>query len=149
MADDARAENARAYDRPLPQPDPVTQPFWDSLKAHAMQLQRSRTTGQWVYYPRLVMPGNPEDELEWAPVTGRGTVYAIAIPHVHPNPAFRALAPYVVALVELEEGTRVLSNLVDVQPTPEAVTIGMPVELVYDDVTDEITLPRFRPRRES
>ena len=134
-----------AYDRPLPQPDPVTQPFWDSLKAHAIQLQRSKSTGEWVYYPRLFMPGNPEDELEWAPVTGRGTVYAFAIPHVHPNPAFRALAPYVVALVELEEGARVLSTLVDVEPTPEAVRIGMPVELLYDDVTEEITLPRFRP----
>ena len=141
------ADDARAYDRPLPQPDPVTQPFWDSLKAHAMQLQRSSSTGEWVYYPRVVMPGNPEDELEWAPVTGRGTVYAFAIPHVHPHPGFRARAPYVVALIELEEGVKILSNLVNVDPTPEAVKIGMPVELVYDDVTEEITLPRFRPRQ--
>ena len=142
------ANEAKAYDRPLPQPDPQTQPFWDSLKARAMQLQRSTSTGRWVYYPRLVAPGDPEDELEWAPVTGRGTVYAFAIPHVHPNPGFRALAPYVVALIELEEGVRILSNLIDVAPTPEAVKIGMPVELIYDDVTEEITLPRFRPRRE-
>jgi uncharacterized protein len=135
-----------AYDRPLPQPDPVTQPFWDSLKAHRLQLQRSATTGRWVYYPRVVMPGAMDDALEWAPVTGRGTVYAFAIPHVHPHPGFRARAPYVVALVELEEGVRILSNLIDVEPTPEAVKIGMPVELVYEDVTEEITLPRFRPR---
>ena len=51
-----------------------------------------------------------------------------------------------VVLVELEEGVRILSNLIDVEPTPEAVKIGMPVELVYDDVTEAITLPRFRPR---
>ena len=135
-----------AYDRPLPQRDPVTQPYWDSLKAHAMQLQRSKSTGAWVYYPRLLMPGDPEDELEWAPVSGTGTVYAFAIPHVHPHPGFRALAPYVVALVELEEGARILSTLIGVEPTPDAVKIGMPVELVYDDVTDDITLPRFQPR---
>ena len=134
------------YDRPLPKPDPVTQPFWDSLKAHSIKLQRGKQSGKWVYYPRAVMPGNLDEELEWAPVSGRGSVYAFAIPSRHPNPAFGSRAPYVVALVELEEGVRVLSNLIDVDPTPEAVKIGMPVEIVYDDVTDAITLPRFKPR---
>ncbi|MCC6179544.1 MAG: Zn-ribbon domain-containing OB-fold protein [Chloroflexi bacterium] len=136
-----------AYDLPLPQPDPITQPFWDSLKAHAIQVQRSKHTGKYVFYPRLTAPGDLEDELEWQEVSGRGVVHAFAIPHIHANPAFRARAPYIVALVELDEGVRMLTNLVDVEPTPEAVKIGMPVEIVYDDVTDAITLPKFRPRQ--
>lgn len=134
------------YDRPLPQPDPLTQPFWDSLKAHALKLQRGKTSGRWVCYPRAFMPGDLEEELEWQPVSGRGTVFAFAIPSWHPNPAFKKQAPYVVALIELEEGAKLLSNLIDVDPTPEAVKVGLPVEIVYDDVTDAITLPRFRPR---
>lgn len=135
-----------AYDRPLPTPDPVTKPFWDSLKAHAIQLQRCGDCGRFVSYPRPLCPTCLSDALTWTPISGRGVVHAFAIPHRHPNPAFAAVAPYVVALIELEEGARLLSNLVEVEPTPESVRVGMPVEIVYDDVTEEITLPKFRPR---
>jgi len=134
------------YDRPLPKPDPVTKPFWDSVKEHAIKIQRGKTSGRYVFYPRAMMPGDLEEELEWVSVSGRGTLFAFSIPHRHANRAFGSRAPYVVALVELEEGARMLANLVDVEPTPEAVKIGMPLEIVYDDVTEEITLPRFKPR---
>ena len=70
----------------------------------------------------------------------------VAIPHRHPNPAFGSTAPYVVALIELEEGVRMMSNLVELDPTPDGVTVGMAVEIVYDDVTEAVTLPKFRPR---
>lgn len=132
--------------KPLPIPDPVTRSFWDSLKAHAIRLQRCDACGRLVFYPRAVCPSCLSDELVWTPVSGRGVVHAFTIPHRHPNPAFGAHVPYVVALIELDEGVRMLSNLVGVDPTPIAVRIGMPVEIVYDDVTNEITLPRFRPR---
>lgn len=134
------------YAKPLPVPDPVTRPFWDSLKAHAIQLQRCEQCGQYIYYPRPICPHCFADALAWTPVSGRGVVHAFTIPHRHPNRAFAADAPYVVALIELEEGVRMLSTLVGVPPTPEAVHVGLPVEIVYDDVTPEITLPRFRPR---
>lgn len=133
------------YAKPLPTPDPVTKPFWDSLKAHAIQLQRCSGCGRFVYYPRALCPGCLSDDLVWTPVSGRGVLHAFTIPHRHPNRAFSADGPYVVALVDLEEGVRVMSNLIGVDPTPEAVTVGMPVEIVYDDVTEEITLPKFRP----
>jgi uncharacterized OB-fold protein len=135
-----------SYDKPVPVPDPVTRPFWDSLKAHAIQLQRGASSGRFVYYPRAVSPYDETEELVWTPVSGRGVVHAFTIPSRHPNPAFRGDLPYVVALIELDEGVRMLSNLVDVDPSPETVQIGMPVEIVYDDVTEEITLPKFRPR---
>lgn len=135
-----------APNRPLPIPDPVTRPFWDSVKAHAARVQRCGGCGKFVYYPRALCPGCGSGDLAWTPITGRGVVHAFTIPHRHPNPAFAARAPYVIVLVELEEGVRMMANLVEVEPTPEAVRIGMPVELVYDDVSDEITLPAFRPR---
>ncbi len=132
--------------RPLPTPDPVTAPFWASLKAHAIQLQRCRDCDRFIYYPRALCPACLSDDLAWTPISGRGVVHAFTIPHRHPNPAFGSQAPYVVALIELEEGARMLSNLVDVDPTPDAVKVGMSVEIAYDDVSDEITLPMFRPR---
>lgn len=134
------------YARPLPIPDPVTRPFWESLRAHAIRLQRCGACGRFVYYPRPLCPGCLSSDLVWTPVSGRGAVHAFTIPHRHPNPAFNQAVPYVVALVELDEGARILSNLVEVAPTPEAVRVELPVEIVYDDVTAEVTLPRFRPR---
>jgi uncharacterized OB-fold protein len=127
---------------PLPTPDPVTKPFWDSLKAHRIQLQHCTACDKFVYYPRAVCPACMGTELVWTDVSGRGVIHAFTIPHRHPNPEFKV--PYVVVLVELEEGVRMLSNLVEVEPVPEAVSIGARVEIVYDDVSDGITLPRFR-----
>ena len=79
------------------------------------------------------------------PVSGRGVVHAFTVVHYHSTPAFRADTPYVVALIELDEGVRMMSNLVDVTPDPQHVRVGLPVEVVYDDVTPELTLPKFRP----
>jgi uncharacterized OB-fold protein len=133
------------YNKPLPIPDPVTRPFWDSLKAHAIRLQRCDACNRFIYYPRPLCPGCLSDDLAWTPVSGHGTVHAFTIPYRHPNAAFGSGVPYVVALIELDEGIRMMSNLIDVDPTPEAVKVGLPVEIVYDDVTEEITLPKFRP----
>ena len=127
---------------PVPTPDPVTAPFWDSLKAHRIRLQRCDACNKFVYYPRAVCPTCLSSELVWTDVSGRGVIHAFTIPHRHPNPAFQV--PYVVVLIELAEGVRMLSNLVDVEPVPEAVSIGAPVEIVYHDLSESITLPRFR-----
>jgi len=133
------------YTKPLPTPDPVTQPYWDSLKAHALKLQRCGGCQQVIFYPRPICPSCMSDDLTWTAMSGRGVVHAFAIPHRHPNRAFGESAPYVVALVEPEEGARLMTNLVEVDPTLEAVKVGMAVEIVYDDVTEEVTLPKFRP----
>lgn len=133
------------YVKPLPQPDPVTQPFWDSLKQHAMKIQRCNDTGKYFFYPRGLSPFTLSDNISWEPVSGRGTLHAFTIVYNQRQPGFADEVPYVVAMVELEEGPRMMTNLVDVQADPEHVKIGMPVEIVYDDVTDEITLPKFKP----
>ncbi len=133
------------YKKPLPQADPVTQPYWDSLKAHAMQIQRCNDTGKFFFYPRGLSPFTLSGNISWEPVSGKGTLYAFTIVQLNRAPGFADELPYVVALIELDEGVRLMSNLIDVTPNPESVKIGMPVELVYDDVTDDITLPKFRP----
>jgi uncharacterized OB-fold protein len=133
------------YAKPLPQPDPITKPYWDSLKSHAMRLQRCGSCGRFVFFPRALCPFCFSDALTWTPVSGRGVVHAFTVPHRHPSPAFQPDLPYVVALVELEEGPRLMTNLIDVPPDPAQIAVGMPVEVVYDDVTPEVTLPKFRP----
>jgi uncharacterized protein len=72
-------------------------------------------------------------------------IHAFTIVHNQRAPGFADEVPYVVAMIELEEGVRLMSNVIDVEPDPEHVKIGMPVEIVYEDVTDEITLSKFRP----
>jgi hypothetical protein len=133
------------YAKPLPQPDPITQPFWESVKAHAMRVQRCTACGRFVFFPRALCPNCFSDQLEWTPVSGHGVVHAFTIPHRHPSPAFQPDLPYVVAIVELEEGVRLMTNLVGVPTDPAQIAVGMPVEVTYDDVTDEVTLPKFRP----
>lgn len=137
--------NDGGYSKPLPQPDPVTQPFWDSVKAHAMSIQRCNACQRHVFYPRMHCPYCFGRALAWVPVSGRGVVHAFTIVHYHADPTFRADAPYVVALIELDEGVRMMSNLADVTPDPHHVRVGMLVEVTYDDVTPEMTLPKFRP----
>ncbi len=132
------------YAKPLPQPDPVTQPYWDSLRAHAMKIQRCNDTGKFFFYPRGLSPYTLSSNISWEPVSGRGTIHAFTIVYQQRTPGFAEEVPFVVAMVELEEGVRLMTNIVDVEPHPEQVRIGMPVQIVYDDVTEEITLPRFR-----
>ncbi len=135
------------YTKPLPTPDPLTKIYWDSVKAHAMQLQKCADCGQFIFYPRAVCPGCFSRNLQWTPVSGRGKIYGFTINMGrHPSTAaFGADVPYVIALVELEEGPRMMTNIVGVEPSPEHVKVGMDVVVQYDDVTDSITLPKFKP----
>ena len=138
--------SSAGYSKPLPAPDPLTKTYWDSVKAHAMQLQKCADCGKFIFYPRAVCPDCGSRNLQWTAVSGRGKVYGFTINMGrHPSvAAFAGDAPYVIALVELEEGARLMSNIVGVEPTPEKVKVGMDVVVQYDDVTDAITLPKFK-----
>ena len=135
------------YTKPLPQPEPIARPYWDSLRAGALQLQRCGGCGRFVFYPRVHCPHCGGRDLTWTPASGRGRLHSFCVPQRHPNPAFQADLPYVVALVDLDEGVRMMTTLVEVEPDPARLMplIDGPVEIVYDPVTEEITLPRFRP----
>ena len=130
-----------SYAKPLPHIDADNREFWDSCKRHAMRLQQCAECGYWRYAPSPVCHCCSSFEHEWKPVSGRGTVYSFSVVHRAPSAAFADDIPYVYAVVELEEGPMMPTNLVGT-PT-ESVRIGMPVCLSYDDVTDEVTLPKF------
>lgn len=134
-----------AYDKPLPAPDPVTKPFWDGLKARELKIQQCTACEGAIFYPRVMCPSCGSRSLRWITASGRGTLYAFTIAHRGVPATFKASAPYVVAMIELEEGARLMTNLVEVEPTLEAVKIGMPVEVVFEDATDTTTLAKFRP----
>lgn len=133
------------YVKPIPLADGTTRPFWESLRAHQMKIQRCNDTERFFFYPRGLSPYTLSDNISWETVSGRGMIHAFTIVHQNRAPGFVDELPYVVAMVELDEGARIMSNIIDVTPDPEHVRIGMPVEVVYEDITDEVTLPKFKP----
>jgi uncharacterized OB-fold protein len=119
--------------------------FWQKAKEHELWLRRCDACNQAFFYPREICPNCFSRNTSWIRASGRGTLHAFAIVHRAPAPAFGDHVPYVAALVDLEEGPRVPTNLVDVEFVPEKIKIGLPVEVVFEDVTPEVTLPKFRP----
>lgn len=129
---------------PLPAPDPVSEPFWQALADGTFRLQRCRACGRFQHYPRPACVRCLSADLEWAEASGEGVVHSYTVIHRVGVPAWRARVPYVVALVDLAEGVRLQTNLVDV--APDAVEVGLPVRLRPERVDDRITLPYFAPR---
>ena len=130
--------------RPGPRLDEENRPFWEACARHELYLQRCRRCGALRYYTRAVCPACLGDETEWVRSSGRGTIYTFTVTYQNQAPAFRARVPYVLAYVELEEGARMLSNIVECRP--EEVRIGMPVEVTFEDVSSDVSVPVFRPR---
>lgn len=131
------------YDKPLPRILPETAGFWEAARRHELAIQTCRSCGAKVYFPRLLCPECLSQDLGWERVSGHGTVYTFTIVRQALDACFAADVPYVYAVIELEEGVRMLSNVVGV--APENVRIGMPVRVVFEDATPEISIPRFQP----
>ena len=127
--------------RLAPSTSPDTQFFWDGLKDHRLLIQRCASCGVLRHPPRPMCPSC--NSLDWDTVTasGRGTVHSFVMPQHPPMPFMEY--PYIVALVDLEEGTRLLSNLSEV--APDEAAIGMPVEVFYEEFDDGLVLHQFRP----
>ena len=139
------AEQQKKYAKPLPQIDEESRPYWEALQRHELYIQKCRSCGHQFYHPRAECPDCLTPNPEWVKCKGSGKVYTFSVTHQNPTPGFREALPYVLAYVELDEGVKMLTNLVDCQP--DTVRIGMPVEVVYEDVTPEVTLAKFRPAR--
>jgi uncharacterized OB-fold protein len=135
---------SEAYAKPLPVPTPESQPFWDAVRRHELRLQRCQACGQFWFPPSNVCPECLSPAWAWELVSGRGTVFSFVVMHRAYHPGFKDALPYNVAVIELEEGPRLVSNVVDCRN--EELYVGMPVEVAFDDVTDTVTLPKFRPR---
>jgi len=133
-----------AYAGPIPVPTPETRPFWEAARRHELCLPRCRTCDILIFFPRAVCPRCLGTELEWQRLSGRGTLHTFTVVH-RGLKDFPLGTPYVIAIVELVEGPRLMTNLVGIEADPARVTIGMPVEVVFEDVSPEIALPRFQP----
>ncbi len=129
------------YIKPLPKPSPTSRPYWEAARRHELQLQHCGACGGYIYYPRPRCPNCMSDNLTWERVTGRGKLYSYTIVRRASTRSF-ADRPYVLAIVELDEGPHMTTNLI----TPlEQLKIGMPVTVYFDDVTSEHTLVKFKP----
>jgi len=131
--------------RPVPKLERDTHGYWQHLRRHELVIQRCTQCGTYRHHPRPMCPECHSLDFAWAPMSGRGTVYTYAIVNQPLHPFWSGRTPYNVVLVELEEGVRIVSNLVDCPN--DLVRIGMPVTVVWEDVTDEISLPMFKPER--
>jgi uncharacterized OB-fold protein len=135
---------ADAAQRPLPLPDEDTAPFWEGCRRHQLLMQRCAACGAFRFHPRRMCPCCQSVESEWVPVSGRGTIASRVVVHPPVLPAFQERVPFAVALVELAEDPtlRMIGNVLDAPP--EAVRIGRAVEVAFEDVTSEVTLPQWR-----
>jgi uncharacterized OB-fold protein len=127
---------------PLPRPTALSRPHWDGCKLGVLRVQRCRDCAGFVFIPQPLCTHCQSDALAWVESSGRGIVYSYSVVHRAPRPDFAV--PYVVAIVELEEGWHMLTNLVDV--ATEEVRVGLPVEVSFRPMSDAISLPYFRPR---
>ena len=135
--------DAKPYRKPLPRVDEESRGWWEALARHELYFQRCRDCGTKRLYARAVCTSCMSSATGWVRASGRGRVYTFTVTHQNQAPGFREELPYVLALVELDEGPRLMTNVVGC--APDAVRIGMAVEVVFDDVTPEVTLPKFRP----
>ena len=129
---------------PLPTPIDRTQPFWDGLREGRVRIQYSPSSDQWVFYPRSHAPLTLADDLEWRDITGEGTLYTYTIARRPTAPDFAGQEPQIIAVVELDEGPRLTSTLVNVDE--DQIAVGMRVRPVFDHLADaDTTLLRYAP----
>jgi uncharacterized OB-fold protein len=125
---------------PLPAVDADTKPFWDAAREGELRIQRCRACGRHQFYPRRRCTACGGD-VEWVTSRGEGRVYSYTVVHRAAHESLLSLAPYVVALVDLDEGVRMMTRLR--HASPDGVRIGQPVRVVFERLTDEVTLPLF------
>jgi uncharacterized OB-fold protein len=138
-------EQATTLPAPAPFVLPEVKPFWDGTAEGKLLLPRCVDDQTLIWYPKPFCPTCASTRVEWVPASGRGTVYSYTVNRrgVADLPAYRNAGVYVLAYVELEEGPRIMTNIVDCDP--DSVRIGQKVELVFHDTGEGSALPRFRP----
>lgn len=129
--------------KPLPRILPETRAFWEAARRHELVIQQCADCGQRMHFPRFLCHSCLSENLTYVPSPGRGTVYSFTVVRQAAHPAFEAEVPYVYALIELEEGVRMMSNLINI--SPEDVRIGQPVRVVFTDLGEDTALPCFEP----
>ena len=129
--------------KPVPIPDTVSAPFFDGARDGRLMLQHCSRCGGWSFPVRERCPHCFAGNLGWRAASGRGTLYTFAIMHQVMNPGFADAVPYNVAQIDLEEGVRMVANIVGV--ANDALRIGMRLEVCFENVGDDVSVPKFRP----
>jgi uncharacterized OB-fold protein len=128
--------------RARPKPTPETKHFWDGTRAGELRLQRCDACSKVYFPPRPFCPACASRQVSVFAASGRGVLWSYVIHH-RPVPGFTP--PYAIAVVQLEEGPRLMTNVVDCPQTPEALRLDMKLQVAFHKIDDEITLPLFRP----
>jgi uncharacterized protein len=135
---------AERTQKPIPAPDDLTRPFWDAAKQHQLVVQRCKECGYFNHPPRTACDACQSQQLAFTPVSGRGTIFSYSVMHQQNIAGFEDQTPYLNILVELDEQPRLLmvANLPGSER--DKVKIGGRVEVYFEDVNEEISLPQFR-----
>ena len=132
------------YLKPLPQPTPDSEPFWEACRRHSLEMQQCSSCGQFWFPPGNRCAHCLSETWRWQPLSGKGSVITFTVMRRAYQSGFADELPYTVAVIELREGPRLISNVIGCPP--EAVQVGMPVQVVFEDCTPEATLPKFIPQ---
>jgi uncharacterized protein len=132
-----------APSKPEPVPTPETRPFWEGCAAGELRIQHCTACDRYVFYPRLLCPRCGAGDLEWVTSDGTATLHSYVISH-RPAPGFAGETPYVIAVVELPEGVRMMTNIVHVEPDPAQLPLDLPLRVVFER-RGAVTLPMFEP----
>lgn len=127
----------------LPAPEAETQPFWDAARERRLLIKRCADCGAAHFYPRPFCPKCWGEQVTWEDASGAATLYTYSTVHVNDLPPFPERVPYVAAIVELAEGPRMMTNVVDC--ALDEVEVGMSLQVTYRDLDDEFTIPVFAP----
>jgi len=131
-------------DRVMPTPTPETKHYWDGAKDGKLILQKCNDCSDNYFPPRPFCPKCGSRSVQEFQASGKGSLYSYVINHL-PSPGFTP--PFAIAVVELEEGPRLMSNIVECEQTPEALELDMPLEVTFEKLNDDITLPQFKPAK--
>jgi hypothetical protein len=138
-----RREHLVVTTKPIPMPSPEAQRYWEGAQVGELWIQRCLTTGKPFFPPRIYSPFTIGGEVEWFQASGNATLYSYVINH-RPAPGFEEDAPYAIAVVELEEGPRMMTNIVDIANTPENLLLGMDLRVRFEPRGSQ-SVPVFGP----
>ena len=137
--------STKEWKKPLPQIVGETRPFWDACRRGELWIQWCEVCKEYQFYPRGICAACFSPGIKWVKAKGTGTVWTFTVTRQNRTPGFAEEVPYVLALVELEEGVKLFTNIVECDP--KEVHIGMPVEVTFRRATPEVTIPYFKPAR--
>lgn len=131
------------WKKPLPTVSGETRPFWEACRRRRLLIQKCDACGEYQFYPRGICADCWTTDIAWVSSSGKGTVWSFTVTYQNRTPGFAEEVPYVLALVELDEGVKMFTNIVEC--SPRDVKMGMPVEVTFAQATDRISVPLFRP----